>query len=235
MAKLPDAAILCGGMGTRLRGVLGGVPKGLAAVGGRPFLEVLVRDLAGAGVGRVVLCTGVGADQIRAHFAGGDWGAEIVFSAEPAPLGTGGALGLARPHLTTDPVLAMNGDSRVEGFDWAGFAAAFDPARAAGAVAVVATDGRDDTGRIRLDRAGRIQTFAEKQVQDGGAFQNAGIYLLSRRLLDRIPPGPSSMERDLLPAWLPEGLSAFICRGALTDIGTPERLARAQATGAPPA
>ena len=60
-----DAAVLCGGLGTRLRAALPDTPKALAPVGVRPFLELLVSELAAAGAQRIVLCTVVGADAIR--------------------------------------------------------------------------------------------------------------------------------------------------------------------------
>src|SRR5579875_1118215 len=63
------AAILCGGLGTRLRGTLGGLPKSMAPLAGAPLLERLVRWAAEAGVARVWLCTGHGGAAIRAHFA----------------------------------------------------------------------------------------------------------------------------------------------------------------------
>src|SRR5437764_9162328 len=88
----PDAVILCGGQGTRLRSVLGDGPKAMAQVGGRPFLEILLDQLETAGWRRVVLCTGYGSAALRRHFSSARSTLEICFSEEQAPLGTGGAL-----------------------------------------------------------------------------------------------------------------------------------------------
>src|SRR6188508_925154 len=92
-----DAAILAGGLGTRLREALGGRPKALAEVGGRPFIEWQLLQLKAQGLRRVVLCTGYRGDLIEADLGdGARLGMELVYSTERSPLGTGGALGLAK-------------------------------------------------------------------------------------------------------------------------------------------
>lgn len=224
-----DAAVLCGGLGTRLRDALPGVPKGLAPVGGRPFLELLVEELAGAGVGRIVLCTGVGAEAIRDHFARGPWPVEIAFSEEPQPLGTGGALALARTQLGSDPVLVCNGDSTVPGLDWAAFFSAVRASGLAGGLVVTPADARTDAGVITLASDGRLLSFAEKPTHAGAGYHSAGIYLFLQALLQEMVAGAiSSLERDWLPRWCDRGLYGFVHQGSLLDIGTPERWARAQ-------
>ncbi|HEY7837230.1 MAG TPA: sugar phosphate nucleotidyltransferase [Terriglobales bacterium] len=227
MDSMPDVAILCGGLGTRLQGVLGGVPKALAPVGGRPFLAGLIDELNGAGFARCVLCVGVGASQIR-QALGARPG--IVFSEESSPMGTGGALALARESAASDPVLVMNGDSTVPGLDWSGLVRSYESGRVAGVIVLVPRDARTDSGVVRLDAAGRVSALAEKAELAGADYQSAGIYLLSRRLLDRIPAGrPCSLERDLMPGWIEAGLRGYVHPGRVTDIGTPARLAQAQA------
>ncbi|MGH9415262.1 MAG: sugar phosphate nucleotidyltransferase [Terriglobales bacterium] len=236
MTPAPDTAILCGGQGTRLRAVLGDLPKPMAALGGRPLLESLVRWAAAAGSTRVVLCAGVGASHIREHFTHRDWGAEVVISVEPEPLGTGGALRLALPMLRSPAVLVLNGDSFLPAFHLAALLGA--PAHhAAGTLVVVPASGRDDAGRIRLDGAGRITAFEEKLpsslAASAATFLNAGVYLFQRTLLESIPAqGSVSLERELLPAWIGAGLAALVHNGELVDIGTPARFETAQ-TGSP--
>ncbi|MGH9482168.1 MAG: sugar phosphate nucleotidyltransferase [Terriglobales bacterium] len=232
----PDAAILCGGLGTRLRPALPDLPKALAPVGGRPFLEGLVIALETWGLTRIVLCIGSGGAAIRRHFAAWPGCAALIFSEESSPLGTGGALGLARAHLHSDPVLVLNGDSMVPGLDLAALQSALDQAGAgaAGALVVVPAGARADAGTVTLDPDRRVIGFAEKTASPAGAYHSAGIYLLRRALLDSIPPAPTqlSLELDLIPHWLPRGLLGFPHAGALVDIGTPERLHRAQAEAA---
>ncbi len=222
-----DAAILCGGLGTRLRGAVPDVPKSLAPVAGQPFLDRLLEQLAGAGCRRAVLCTGYKSAEIERRYAGARNGLEIVISPEARPLGTGGALGLARTLLRSELVLVMNGDSIVPGLDFPALRRA--AAGATGALVVVAADGRGDTGAITLDAAGRVLGFAEKPAAGVAGYQSAGVYLLTQRLLREIPEGEaSSLERDWFPRWVAAGLAGYIHPGPLIDIGTPERWQRAQ-------
>src|SRR5262245_56899453 len=93
-----EAAILAGGLGTRLRSSVGDRPKVLAEVRGRPFLACLLDLLGGQGIRRVVLCTGYRGEQVEAAFGGAYGGLELHYSREPEPLGTGGALRLAVPR-----------------------------------------------------------------------------------------------------------------------------------------
>lgn len=227
-AGLPDTLVLCGGLGTRLRPAVGDRPKGLAEVAGRPFLDILVADLVRQGARRIVLCTGFGAEQIAAHFRGRR-DAEFVVSAEPAPLGTGGALRHALPHVRSDPVIAVNGDSFCP-VDY-GALLAFHARKAAEAtIAVVAPDERQDVGAITIDTEGRLASFAEKPQGAGTrGWVNAGVYVLRRSLIAAIPEGTVSLEKQVFPAAVARGACyGFPVAGPLVDIGTPERLSAAQ-------
>src|SRR5215472_10911275 len=96
--KDTKAVLLVGGMGTRLRSVVGGTPKPLAAVGERPFLELLVGQLRHQGIRKLVFCAGYLAGEIEREFGdGGRWGVAIEYSKEPSALGTAGAVKLAEP------------------------------------------------------------------------------------------------------------------------------------------
>jgi len=105
-----DALIVCGGLGTRLQAVVSDRPKGLATISGRPFLDILVEELLQQGFDRLIFCTGHGSDQVAAHYSGRS-GEQFVFSAEDHPLGTGGAVRNALPHVRSDPFAVVNGDS----------------------------------------------------------------------------------------------------------------------------
>lgn len=225
-----DVAVLAGGLGTRISGVLGDTPKVLAPVEGRPYLAWLLDWLAGFGVRRVVLCLGHLASKVE------DWVArhpradmEIVASVEPAPLGTAGALRHARAQLGSDPVLVLNGDSFVAA-DLAALLARHQAASAEATLlcAEVADAGR--YGRIELDDAGRIHRFAEKETSVAPGLISAGFYLLGRAMLDRIAAGEAtSIEREIFMAEAPGRIAAEVTRGPFIDIGTPESLAAAGA------
>ncbi|TAN64720.1 MAG: hypothetical protein EPN20_08070, partial [Magnetospirillum sp.] len=117
-----DVVVLAGGLGTRIRGVLGDTPKVLAPINGRPFLDHLLDHLARLGAGRAVLSLGVGADRVSDHLAHRPPPLPVIQVIEPAPLGTAGALRHALPCLSGDPVMVMNGDTWLE-TDFAAFLA----------------------------------------------------------------------------------------------------------------
>jgi NDP-sugar pyrophosphorylase family protein len=223
------AAILCGGLGSRLRSVVADRPKALAPVGGRPFLTYLLDQLAAAAVGEVVLLTGYRADQVYDALGPTYAGMSLLYSEEPTPLGTGGALRLALPCLSGRTVLLLNGDSFCD-VDLPAFRA-FHRRHAADASLVLAR-ARDTSrfGRVRTGPGGRVWGFEEKGSAPGGGWINAGVYLLDRGLVEELPPGrPASLEREAFPAWAAAGrLHGFRCPGRFLDIGTPTSYAEAE-------
>lgn len=230
------AAILAGGLGTRLRPVLQGRPKVLAEVAGRPFLGFLLDQLAGAGIRKVVLCTGFRGDEVRGLLGSTHAGMAVVYSQEPAPAGTAGALWQAAGLLDSDPVLVLNGDSYLH----LDLAALLDWHRARRAQATLVLVESADPGRygrvVAREADGQVMSFEEKPDRDGvagsvaTAWISAGIYLLGRPVLDWIHrQRPASLERDVFPAWVGRGLFGFPCRAPFIDIGTPATYAAAPA------
>ena len=107
-----DAIILAGGLGTRLRKVLPDIPKPLAPVNGRPFLDALLEYLdCSENIGKVVLATGHLAEAIMDRYADAQYHFPIVFSREESLLGTGGAIKYALPLTSGDDVIVINGDT----------------------------------------------------------------------------------------------------------------------------
>src|SRR5262245_21859630 len=188
------AAILAGGLGTRLREVVSDQPKVLAPVAGRPFLTRLLDVLAGAGIRRTVLLTGHLGDQVE-RAAGRTHGAmELEYSRESAALGTGGALRLARAQLGTPTVLLMNGDSHCL-VNLRGFAAWHGRRRADVSVVMARVPDAAPFGSVDMDFKGVVRRFGEKQAS-GPGWVNAGVYLLRRELIADIPSDCAvSLER----------------------------------------
>ncbi|MFI5398208.1 MAG: nucleotidyltransferase family protein [Candidatus Binatia bacterium] len=224
------AAILAGGLGMRLRPTVRDRPKVLAPVAGRPFLSYLLDQLAGAGAQRVVLCTGYLGEQVRAAL-GDRYGAlELSYSEESTGMGTAGALRLALPVLDTDPVLVLNGDSYC-GADLNDFASWHQACGSGGAGSLVLTWVEDASrfGTVDVDGCGIVLSFREKTGLAIPGWINAGVYLLSRRLVTSIPVGSAvSIERDVFPAWVGRGLRAYRARAPFLDIGTPDSYAEAE-------
>jgi len=223
------AVLLVGGMGTRLRSVWPSAPKPLASVGNRSFLELLVRQLRYQGIRRLVMCTGYLADQIENEFGDGrDWDVEIVYSREPEPLGTAGAVKLAARHLHgTATFLVMNGDSFLE-VDFAELAQFHRAHRGLATLAAREVQNAGRFGTVLVDAGGRVTGFLEKTGSERPGLVNAGVYVFDRAMFDHIAAGPGSLERDVFPQLLGRGIFAREQRGMFIDIGTPEDFARAQ-------
>ncbi len=222
MTAKMDAIILAGGLGTRLRAEVPGLPKPLAPVNGRPFLDILFGQLAGSGlVRRVVLAAGYRAADIAAAYGPENFGLETAVSVEKEPLGTGGAVKLALPLTSGPEVLVMNGDSYAE-LDLAAFAAFHAERAAAFTLALRRVPDAGRYGRVAAGPGGAVESFEEKRPGAGEGLVNAGVYLASRAALDALPEGRSSLERDLLPGLCGRGLYGFETGGKFIDIGLPE-------------
>jgi NDP-sugar pyrophosphorylase family protein len=227
----PDAIVLCGGAGTRLRSVTGENPKSMASVAGRPFLELLLRQLRRYGFERAILAVGYRSDAIASLLGKSACGLQLEYARETSPLGTGGALRNAAHLMQTDSALVMNGDSYTD-VDIFAFLAKHTETHADLSVVVTPADGRDDTGSVFADSAGRLLRFSEKdRPADGHPFTNAGVYLISQLLILGTPPGiPVSLEKELFPKWIGtnKDLRVFSHHGSCVDIGTPARFEVAQ-------
>lgn len=224
-----DVAILAGGLGTRIKSVLGDTPKVLAPIDGRPFLDILLDQLQGFGARRVVLCLGHLAKRVVDHIeVHPREDMEIVPVIEFEPLGTAGALRLAREKVGSDPVMAMNGDTFVN-TDLCRFVQAYRESKAGLGILCARVQDRERYASIEVDEAGVIRKFVEKNPElTGGGIVNAGVYLFSSAMLDTLveSSGPS-LETDFL-ATRPVGtVKAWIPDGGFIDIGTPESLLRA--------
>ncbi len=216
------AAILAGGLGTRLRPVVPDRPKVLADVRGRPFLAYLLDNLVVQGVREVVLCTGYLGEQIREAF-GETWGPlRLWYSQEEAPLGTAGALRLALPLVKSDTVLVLNGDS----FCPVSLPAVRRQHRIRGARITLVLTHLDDTsrfGRVEVNPNGLVREFTEKGPSGSPGWINAGIYLIERLLLGMIPAwGAVSLEHEMFPVWQRWGIYGYCAQARFLDMGIPE-------------
>jgi NDP-sugar pyrophosphorylase family protein len=235
-----DVFVIAGGFGTRIGSVLGDTPKLLAPIAGRPYLAYLLDWLRRFGAKRIVLGLGHRAQAVVDFLdsntpAYGDL--DITTVIEPRPLGTAGAIRFARPHLRSDPVLVMNGDSFADA-DLCAFVDHHRRARAKATLLCVEVDNAGRYGRVEIDDEGRIRGFIEKDPDfHGSSAISAGVYLFSTELLDEIAKGDAaSLEREVFGIAPAGSLDAFAGRFAFIDIGTPESLKAAERViGARPA
>jgi NDP-sugar pyrophosphorylase family protein len=220
-----DAAILVGGLGTRLRGVVDDVPKPFAPVLGRPFLFYLLDMLALRGARSVTLCSGYMADFVQEK-TGSEWmGMPIHHSIEKEPMGTAGALALAKKFLQSERVLIMNGDTWFEP-DFKAFAEAAEGSEFCIAAAQVPDASR--YGALEWDTDGRLISFKEKSDTPASGSINAGVYFVSQNLLASLRVEPLSLERTVLPALVLERrVKIFQTDAPFLDIGIPSDYAAA--------
>lgn len=222
-----QAIILAGGLGTRLRSVVPDLPKPMAPVAGRPFLAWMLDRLADAGFERAVLAVGYRHEAISEYFGERYRGLALHYSVENAPLGTGGAMHLAAAQVTSMPVFVLNGDTYLE----LDYRAMLDAHRRAGALMSVAVCSVPDVSRYgALEIAGGVVTGFQEKGRGGQGYINAGVYLLSSGIMERIPAGvPFSFEQELLvPALHEIRPAAMVAEGLFIDIGVPEDYDRAQ-------
>lgn len=220
---MSDAVILCGGLGTRLRGVLDDRPKCLAPVAGRTYLDFLTDYLHKQGVGHFVFATGYRHDQVE------DWLKSSLrswtwkTSVEPEPLGTGGALRLAAPMIRDEKFLAFNGDTFLE-VSCVDLISCHDAKHSPVTLAAVQVPDTAAFGRIKVED-GHVVEFHEKGLAGPGLI-NGGAYVIDKSFALSWPAGPLSLERDILarPGLAP---AAHLTSGRFLDIGTPENLALA--------
>jgi D-glycero-alpha-D-manno-heptose 1-phosphate guanylyltransferase len=237
-----EAIILAGGLGTRLASRLSGVPKPMAPIAGRPFLEILLNQLKEAGCTRVLLSVGHLHAVIRDHFGQSYGGMRIDYAVEETPLGTGGAIRNALALAREDAVLVLNGDTFLE----ADYAAMMRFHRSEDAGMTMAVAWQDDVARYggvvvsdrrvvgfqEKGRAGAGQSHAGQSHagQSHAGWINAGSYVLNRDFeWPAELEGRFSFEKEVLALRVSElRPAAFIVSGYFLDIGVPEDFDRAQ-------
>ncbi len=226
-----QAIVLVGGEGTRLRPLTESVPKPALTLVDRPFLAYMIEWLAGHGVDEVVLACGFLPDVLRSTLGEDErFGARIRYVAEPEPLGTAGAIRFAAEQLGDDlgeRFLALNGDVLTD-LDLSALQAVHRERAATATIALHPVADAAAYGLVHRDDEGTVSAFLEKTGEHEPGEVNAGMYVLERRVLDLIPPGEkSSIERDVFPRLVGEGLGGLPLEGYWMDIGTPERYLQA--------
>ncbi len=226
-----QAIVLVGGEGTRLRPLTASVPKPALTLVDRPFLAYMVEWLADHGVEEIVLACGFLPDVLRRALGDEDRsGARIRYVAEPAPLGTAGAIRFAADQLgddLDDRFLGLNGDVLTD-LDLSSLLEAHVRRGARASIALHEVEDAAAYGLVQCASGGEVLSFLEKTGEHSGGQVNAGLYVLERSVLDLIAPGEQvSIERDVFPQLAGAGLFGLSLSGYWMDIGTPERYLQA--------
>jgi D-glycero-alpha-D-manno-heptose 1-phosphate guanylyltransferase len=222
-----DAIVLAGGLGTRLREEVPGLPKPMAPVAGRPFLEHVLDNLDKAGVARVVLSVGHLAEKIIDHFGSSYKGMQVVYARETEPLGTGGAIAFALKHVQSACALVLNGDTYLD-MSYHAFIDACTAEDAELGVVVRTVPDTSRFGRCSVDGTTLVQ-FCEKG-ESGAGFINAGVYYVAKDLFAKYQmPARFSFEQEFVAAHLAALRPlAFSVDSYFIDIGVPADFRKAQ-------
>jgi len=227
-----QAIVLVGGEGTRLRPLTESVPKPALTLVDRPFLAYMIEWLAAHGVTEVVLACGFLPDALREALRGEEEraGTRIRYVAEPEPRGTAGAIRFAAEELgdeLEDRFLALNGDVLTD-LDLSALVRAHATSGARATLGLHPVDDSSAYGLVTSDEDGAVSEFREKTGEPIPGEVNAGMYVLERSVLDLIPAGAEvSIERQVFPRLVGEGLRCLGLDGYWMDIGTPERYLQA--------
>ena len=217
-----ETIVLAGGLGTRLRGVIGEIPKCMAPVAGKPFLQYQLEWLSRFNISHVVLSVGYLREQVIDFVNGREWPFKISYAVEREPLGTGGGIRLALQKCRGNKVYVLNGDTfynvNLKALTFtAPVTLALKPMRDFDRYGAVDWDGD------------LVNAFHEKKYCAEGLI-NGGVYAIDRSQLDMtLFPKSFSFERDVLEPLANYGLVAGeVQDGYFIDIGVPDDYARAQ-------
>jgi mannose-1-phosphate guanylyltransferase len=219
-----QALILAGGEGTRLRPLTYTVAKPVLPLAGRPHIAYVIDWLARHGVDDVIVSCGHLADGMRSVLGELELGVRLRFAEEPDARGTAGAIRFADDMLA-ERFLVLNGDILCD-LDLTAQIKQHTDTGARATIALYPVDDPTGYGLVHRHDDGEITEFLEKPEPEQIDTDeiNAGAYLLERSVLDEIPPDRAvSIEREVFPRLIGEGLYGIRLDGYWIDIGTPER------------
>src|SRR3954468_8831047 len=220
-----QAVILVGGEGTRLRPLTSTVPKPVVPLVDRPFLAYMLEWLKSHGIEDVVMLMGYLATAVRNVLGDGSaYGLRLRYVEEPDPRGTAGALKFAE-DLLDERFLMLNGDVLTD-IDLTEQIAQHESSGAQATLALVPVDDPSNYGLVRLEDDRTVREFVEKPSADqiDTDLISAGAYVLERTILDLVPADKNvSIEREIWPRLIGNGLYGFPAHAYWLDIGTPDR------------
>ena len=221
-----EAIILAGGFGTRLKQIVNNVPKPMAPINGRPFLEILLNLLSKKGFSRVIISLGFMAEKIPNYFGSTFKGIEIKYIIEGTPLGTGGAARLCINSCTQKEVFVFNGDTFID-IEIENIKKQWERNQNLIVVGKYVIDS-SRYGRL-VTNGNKVTSFVEKGISRPGLI-SAGCYLIATNNILKFSINKAfSIEKDyLLPEILQTNVEVFISNGLFIDIGVPDDYLRAQ-------
>jgi D-glycero-alpha-D-manno-heptose 1-phosphate guanylyltransferase len=230
--SITTAVVLAGGQGTRLRDTVPDVPKPMAPIGGRPFLEYQLDYWIAQGIREFILSVGYRHEVIVRHFGASYRGAAIRYAIEKEPLGTGGGLLMAAKLLgSLTPCLVLNGDTFFE----VSLSTLFEyhtTRRSDWTFSLFRTDKPGRYMGIQVAADGRIESLRSATAEQSSVLINGGVYLIEPGILGNsgfTAGDKTSLEDEILPALRDRRARMFgyESAGQFIDIGLPQDYSRA--------
>jgi mannose-1-phosphate guanylyltransferase len=221
-----QALVLAGGEGTRLRPLTLTTPKPVMPFAGRPFMTFMLDWLGSHGVDDVILSCGFMSDEVESVLGDIHAGIRLRYVHEEEPLGTAGPLRLALDTgaLQDERLYVLNGDVLTD-MDLTAEREQHERTGARATLCLIAVDDTASYGVVPTTESGEVEQFLEKSPGPAPTNRiNAGAYLLDRDVIEQIPAGRAvSIEREIFPALVGNGLYGYMAAGYWKDIGTPRR------------
>jgi len=226
-----DCIILAGGLGTRLKSSVPDLPKPLAPIGNRPFLEILLKQIEKSKIiDRVIFSLGHKASMIFEFVSKRKNQFTPIFVEEDKPLGTGGAVQGCIQKIKSNNFFIMNGDSYLE-INWEKFLQAHLKNKAYATLACTNISDAFRFGTVAIGPDQRITCFQEKKNISKPGIINGGIYCFKKGYLPYYSVGNNfSIETDIFPKLIDKNIYGFLSSGVFIDIGTTESFKLAQKT-----
>jgi len=224
---IKEAIILAGGLGTRLRNAVPGLPKCMAPVNGKPFIDYVIRYLKAQGVEHFIFALGYMHEEIEKYINKEYPSIHKSFSIEDSPMGTGGAIRLACSKVKDKNILIMNGDT-LFAINIASLSDFHEYHSAACTIALKPMKNFDRYGVVETDKDGHIKSFNEKKSYQEGLI-NGGVYLINTTIFKSLNfPPIFSFEKDFLEKYVSTiKIMGVIQDKFFIDIGIPEDYNRA--------
>lgn len=224
---MKEGIILAGGFGTRLQSVVNDVPKSMAEVADKPFLEYLLNYAAEQQFDHIVLSLGYKAKVITDWIGKHEWPLTVSYIVEDTPLGTGGGIKLAMQKTSSQNVFIINGDTFFD-VDCTAFQAFHESMQADLSIALKPMTDFDRYGSVTINEKKRILTFNEKQHCKEGLI-NGGMYLVNSDVLKKLNlPEKFSFEKDIMEAQVDNlNIFGFEQDRYFIDIGIPSDFKKA--------
>jgi mannose-1-phosphate guanylyltransferase len=221
-----QALVLAGGEGTRLRPLTLATPKPVMPFAGRPFMTFMLDWLARHGMDDVILSCGFMSDAVESVLGDMHAGMRLRYVHEDEPLGTAGPLRLALDTgaLKDERLFVLNGDVLTD-MDLTAEREQHERTGARATLCLVAVDDTESYGVVPTKDDGEVEAFLEKSPGPAPTNRiNAGAYLLEREVIEQIPSGRAvSIEREIFPSLVGNGLYGYLAAGYWMDVGTPRR------------